>query len=572
MSENHASEVVFFLGAGASRKAEVPDTFGFVKEFQHTVQGTEYGGTVNKIIETLEKWNLEQRNRKDVDIELLLETLTKLTRPKAEPLLKFFRGGKYILKGYPKKRPIVEMLKDFMRKKATVASQDKVEYLRPLRGFIQKFNQIDIVSVNYDTCIEQFCSVHRLRYEDGFEINWNPSVFDKSDSQIRLYKLHGSVIWYESDRADYIKLPVVMNKARVQLTSGEKAESLMLYPMKKFDYPEPLLDLMVRVKSLLQDTNCKFLVVVGYSFRDYQLVRIVQDAARKNRDLCVVLIDPNASQIYERELKYYRNKVPSSLDGRVVCLPYKFESVFPSLKDDYLRSLQFGMQEVANRKNQELQGSSVKWTECMELLANAEHTEQIQMLLENGNTKSELEDNWRIGTLTYLKMAWNLAANGKLQEAEVCLGYVKDILRRIMVNGVTIEISRFQSGAVTSAGVILAFNTSPEAKGRNRENPSNIRQSLRQLHQYIQSRSQMTTDGMDNQAFEFVGSLAHYLDAFGDGSCDFTELARTQSDWINQTDLLKKVARFASGSEEYKSEIQERLLRIEKQVIAGLLA
>ena len=73
-------------------------------------------------------------------------------------------------------------------------------------------------------------------------------------------------MWYQSDRGGYIKLPVMTGKSKIKLIYGEKAENLMLYPMQKWDYAEPLLELLVEIKHLLESESCKFLIIVGTLF------------------------------------------------------------------------------------------------------------------------------------------------------------------------------------------------------------------------------------------------------------------------------------------------------------------
>jgi hypothetical protein len=96
----------------------------------------------------------------------------------------------------------------------------------PFRGFIEtaknKGGPLDIISLNYDTCIEQFCNVHKMTYQDGFDLYWNPETFNRDETEIRLYKLHGSVIWYQSDRCTYIKLPIQNDIGELRLISDEK--------------------------------------------------------------------------------------------------------------------------------------------------------------------------------------------------------------------------------------------------------------------------------------------------------------------------------------------------------------
>lgn len=293
-----SSQVIFFLGAGASVAADVPDTYSFVKKFRDNIGDNAKKETIEKIIQTLERWK-----GSEIDVELLLETLTKLETKEEEPLLHFFEGGKFILSGYSPKKPLIEDLKDFIKSKAIV-SEEKIKYLEPILGFVEEFRPFDIISVNYDTCIEQFCNVHKLIHQDGFDVNWNPKTFAAEHTDVRLYKVHGSVMWYQGDRAGYIKLPIMTRKSKIELIYGEKAENLMLYPMQKWDYAEPLLELLVEIKHRLESETCKFLIIVGYSFRDDHIRRILWDAARKNRGLHCILIDPEAYQIYLDKLKY----------------------------------------------------------------------------------------------------------------------------------------------------------------------------------------------------------------------------------------------------------------------------
>ena len=83
-----SSQVIFFLGAGASVAAGIPDTYSFVKAFRDSIGDNAKKETFEKIIQTLEGWR-----GSEIDIELLLETLTKLETKEAEPLLPFFEGG-----------------------------------------------------------------------------------------------------------------------------------------------------------------------------------------------------------------------------------------------------------------------------------------------------------------------------------------------------------------------------------------------------------------------------------------------------------------------------------------------
>ena len=67
-----SSEVVFFLGAGASVAAGVPDTYSFVKEYLDSLQGMKKKRTIEEIIKKLKQWK-----GTEIDIELLLNKTKK---------------------------------------------------------------------------------------------------------------------------------------------------------------------------------------------------------------------------------------------------------------------------------------------------------------------------------------------------------------------------------------------------------------------------------------------------------------------------------------------------------------
>ncbi|MFB3888171.1 MAG: hypothetical protein ACE14S_01660 [Candidatus Bathyarchaeia archaeon] len=79
-NSSDSQDIVFFLGAGASVKAGVPDTFGLVDSFKESLtKNPDQLKAVVKIIEILESWKKEQGpNAPEVDVELLLETLERL--------------------------------------------------------------------------------------------------------------------------------------------------------------------------------------------------------------------------------------------------------------------------------------------------------------------------------------------------------------------------------------------------------------------------------------------------------------------------------------------------------------
>lgn len=516
-TDKEPSQAIFFLGAGASVVAGVPDTYSFVKEFIEDIEDPAKKRTIERIVQIL------KGGKKQVDIELLLEILTKLGNKEQEPLLRFYEGGNFILEGYYEKKPLIDDLKDFIKSKAIV-SEKKIQYLQPFNGFVEEFRPLDIISVNYDICIEQFCNVHKLVYQDGFDVRWNPKTFDAKDTDIRLYKLHGSAMWYQSDNGGYIKLPVMSEASKIRLITGEKAENLMLYPMQKWDYAEPLLELMVETKHLLESEKCKFLIVVGYSFRDEHIKRIIWDVARKKKEFHLILIDPKAYQIYSEKLKYYDEAytIPSSLDGRVVCLPYKFEGVFPYLKNYYLRNLREALTDESTQQRAEIKGEKANWLSPIRPFVKAEHPEKIVSLFRKIDNFDPTRE-WELHLELSLKTGLNLLFNNQNEHALRFLKAFDTSLYAGTVERLSAEVMR--SPLLT---VEVAFNYQRSERSSSHIGAEQFKKTIESLSEFCETRIKFA-ESKNKQAQRInkkLKKLKHYLDQFQDGKIKFEDYIR----------------------------------------------
>lgn len=379
-----SSEVVFFLGAGASVRAGVPDTYTFVKEFKNSLDIVDKN--IIEIIETrLIDWKKKRHEDERIDIELLMEIIDKSVRRDDEPLLEFYKPEDDPWETYPEPIILLNRIKDFVKDK-TIVTADKIKYLEDLLGFIEEYHPLDIFSVNYDLCIEQFCNVYKKSYRDGFEVEWNPNVFLDSNIDIRLYKLHGSITWYKTSSGSFVKSLIKSDKEKIELLTGEKAESLMLYPMRKWEYAEPLLENLLTLKNKLQSQSCRYVIVVGYSFRDEYIRDIFWDAARKNKELILILVDPNAFQIYSDKLEYYSipDKIPSSLRGKVITLPFRFELTLRDLKAQYINNLKRGMNFLNQANIRELMGDTkTDWVSCLQPIAECQYVDKLDELIDS---------------------------------------------------------------------------------------------------------------------------------------------------------------------------------------------
>jgi hypothetical protein len=207
------------------------------------------------------------------------------------------------------------------------AKEESIGYLAPLRSLVQSDGVLEVFSTNYDTCVELMCEQLRLVWADGFSVRWDPDVFKRKNVQVCLRKLHGSVLWFEDEAGNAFRSLVGGPKTAAALSEwfGGTCGPFLLYPARKSGYAAPYVDnLTALAESLGKSDKLIVLVVVGYSFRDEALVKVVSDAARRNRQLTVVLVDPNAETIYRERLESIGGDAgfPAPLKDRVI--PYGF--------------------------------------------------------------------------------------------------------------------------------------------------------------------------------------------------------------------------------------------------------
>ena len=391
------TEVVFLFGAGASVDADVPDTYKFVTNFEEHIKQhhPELFEQLLSILKVIGKFN--ERNsvteQKKVDVEQLLYNLRRLIEREADPLLDFYeekkctvvidQGNLVLLKN---------LLENFIREQVIIEDESKLEYLKELLKFDKP---IEIFSTNYDTCIEQLSHINHMRYTDGFDIYWNPENFERK-FDVKHFKMHGSIIWYEDMKTkECVKIPVHAffegKPVDLKLIYGEDVKPLMIYPAQKAEYIEPLTDLQLMFKNRLINEKTKFLIVVGYSFRDEYVIHMLWDAARVNEDLHVILISPNAQQLFENKLKYINRAKGdlSRIHDRVICLPYPFSTVIYQLKNYYLIKLAQIVNAFQNALEAERTGGEISWDYSVKLCIEAEFSTKTEDILQRGNKKWE---------------------------------------------------------------------------------------------------------------------------------------------------------------------------------------
>jgi SIR2-like protein len=435
-------EVLFFLGAGASIPAGINGVIGLVDDFKkwlETNHKTDYLAITTDILEIICRKTNTNDYKEKVDIEKLLVIVERLENSDKDLLLDFYENkypalsknaGYHLISGGNKL--LSAEIKRFIKTHLT-DTELKTNYFEQL---ISLTKPVSIFSTNYDICVETFCLQNDKKYVDGFNPGWDLTEFDRSNVDVKLYKLHGSIRWYRTEEGDYESSKVRTQGIKFSLDTRQDAIPIILYPGKKLEYIEPLFDMLGEFKRQLD--HARYVFVIGYSFKDEHLAKVFRYAAKKNPDLIIFLVDPNAHEIYHNMLKRhvdtdfghgfnfedfnnddYDTDRPSKLKDKVICLPYGIEKVVDSLKHLYLRNLQEAekceaAKEIEDPGNKEI-GNITRWDDCLQYYLKCEHIEQVKKILDKKMSWPTLMNiNYELGGKIIVKAF----LNGLLWDAE----------------------------------------------------------------------------------------------------------------------------------------------------------
>ena len=300
---HNSTEILFLLGAGASVYAGISAIVELVDDFKKWLEKEtkkEYLELTDKIIEIISTSPKIKHNERKVNIEQLLDLTERLEGNHKDLFLDFYGNCVPRLKessGYHLISNGSKLLSNEIKRFIKTTFTEKrleVGYLKPLNQFILSCRPLHIFSTNYDICIETFCEESDKKCFDGFTPSWDFDEFKRREVDIRLYKLHGSIRWYRTVDGTYEASRLVFDSIPIHLDSQQDAIPLILYPGRKFEYVEPIFDMLGELKRQLD--HVKYAIVIGYSFKDDHLAKMFRYAAKRNPNLRVFLIGPERTR------------------------------------------------------------------------------------------------------------------------------------------------------------------------------------------------------------------------------------------------------------------------------------
>jgi len=264
-------KIIYLLGGGASFCAGLPGTFQLTRLVQSELRKVSRS-IFNEIVQSLVDNGTENPNIEEILSELHCRLSAVGSTSNRERLqLAFEEICQYIQKSLWVDAP-TEYHNEFVQ---NLVSRRKAEP-------VEKAPPVQIFTTNYDLLIELACEKSHIVAINGFEgifrRRWNPSCFDydigkatnhvktprfeSSARHIRLYKLHGSISWFEDNGQFYEEKPM----------PESKRTPLIIYPsrLKYAESIRPPFDwLFRRFGAAVNGAN--LLICIGYRFADKNL-------------------------------------------------------------------------------------------------------------------------------------------------------------------------------------------------------------------------------------------------------------------------------------------------------------
>lgn len=322
------SPVALFLGAGASKPFGKKLMAEFIKHLAdrnllgqeplfNEIINSETGPDLEHLFEELDEWSRKQSYKSSGPLSADGQSLAFLAMRPSDPSQGVASGLAIANVAREASRILNELRKAVFNEYRHIETrwrQPLVQLFEPI--FSEIFQYVDptkhpvpVFTTNYDPAIETFCEEKSGDYMlcDGFLVQpnrghvWREGSIHNLDlkadprKHIALFKLHGSTSWYDTG-ADFVKSPAPIYTADV-----DGITNLLIYPAKrKVALNNPYFtayDYFQRTLETQGSRYTKLLIVIGYSFRDYDALSRLRSAAAYNPTLKLLVIDPNAVRL-----------------------------------------------------------------------------------------------------------------------------------------------------------------------------------------------------------------------------------------------------------------------------------
>ncbi|HEC79172.1 MAG TPA: hypothetical protein ENI34_08550 [candidate division WOR-3 bacterium] len=322
MADNK-TDIILFVGAGFSKPAGVPLMNEFVSLFENRLR--EKGDSYHKYFLLIKKY-MTTAGTADIDLEILMDILYRLASGNTVEMSAWQEKEGFSEFNEEIRKTTKLELENLIREKCIIDPKTKLDAYYPLNDIFNAVKPLDIFSVNYDDVLEVFCYKNKYRLEDGFALYWDPTRFDNLDGvDVRLLKLHGSVLWYRTVEGAFYKVLQRVPQEYNTLITGEELEQLIAYPVTgKPIHVAPLAYAMNELRNRLEEVSqC---IIIGYSMRDQHIQDIFIEVLKRNDKLKLILVNPDPFTILKNNIKH------EALKRSIIPAAFRTEEIFQNNK------------------------------------------------------------------------------------------------------------------------------------------------------------------------------------------------------------------------------------------------
>ncbi len=286
-----------FLGAGASAFVDLPTTTELMDEVRARVKNTGKDAyNLDSITETI----INHDHYKDVEklydgIERMLHLRDDVSN--IRPVFLVMNANGLLTNTINALRRVHLVIRDVLLESFIIKS-DSRNSIRQMYDMVWSvigdggMGEFLVFTTNYDRVMEEYCDKKDLVVVNGFRQEgrgvfvWRDEWSTDADNYMHLIKLHGSIFWHENVDGDIVEGTMVAardNKKDVMVAPTEGAK----------DYGrEPFSTLWKRFEEKIEKVDV--LLVIGFSYRDKEMVKIIKDRMEDGMALISVSLEPAA--------------------------------------------------------------------------------------------------------------------------------------------------------------------------------------------------------------------------------------------------------------------------------------
>jgi SIR2-like domain len=294
------NDFVLLLGAGASAEPGLPTAFGMTDRFIETVRKTgdaTLSRTLSMVLGGMQFLRGQQGifPEPSFNIEDVVETVDVLRGRFNHRLTPFVGSWNELLRSLDGSREntrdclteLSELLRSEIKEWLATPPIGEIRHFQALQDFVRAFGGVDLFTLNYDLCIETALAHGDIPFTCGFESQgWNSELFQKPEIKIRVYKLHGSLDWYEDeeDKAIYS----LQNPPKDRRPATPRPPLVIFGTAHKLAPTDPFLHLSYTFSECVKAVSA--IVIIGYGFGDDYVNQIIlQGLSRDSRKRMIVV-------------------------------------------------------------------------------------------------------------------------------------------------------------------------------------------------------------------------------------------------------------------------------------------